>query len=253
MKFSIGCDPEFFLKEGDNYVSAHDLVPGTKHDPFPLDCGAVQADGTAVEFNIQPAYSAGEFSRNIQSVLRQIREIIPSRFSFHLYPSVQYDPVYFRRIPVYAKQLGCDPDYNANLNGKMNKIARKPGAMRTGAGHIHIGWGKDLAVYDPVHITDCCEAVKYLDQTILPSESFWCDDRKRRQLYGAPGAFRPKPYGVEYRVLSNSWLRYPRLWPWLYGAVVDSLEELARGMTPRMLTPPLQLLVEEQEPWQYHF
>jgi hypothetical protein len=253
MQFTIGCDPEFFLKEGDNYVSAHDLVPGTKYDPFPLDGGAVQADGTAVEFNILPAGSSEEFSLNISRVLQQIRELVPARFSFYFRPSVEYDPAYFRRIPVAARQLGCDPDYNANLSGKMNKITKRPGTLRTGAGHIHIGWGKDIEVYNPVHIKDCCEAVKYLDQTILPSESHWCDDRKRRTLYGAPGAFRPKNYGVEYRVLSNSWLRYPRLWPWLFESVTSSLEELARGMTPRTYVPALQLLQEETEPWQYHF
>ena len=29
----------------------------------------------------------------------------------------------------------------------------------------------------------------------------------RRELYGAPGSFRPKPYGMEYRPLSNAWLK----------------------------------------------
>ena len=32
------------------------------------------------------------------------------------------------------------------------------------------------------------------------------EDDERKLLYGRAGAFRPKPYGIEYRVLSNFWL-----------------------------------------------
>ena len=32
-------------------------------------------------------------------------------------------------------------------------------------------------------------------------------DTERRKLYGKAGAMRYKPYGVEYRTLSNAWLK----------------------------------------------
>ena len=34
----------------------------------------------------------------------------------------------------------------------------------------------------------------------------WDSDTNRMKLYGAAGACRVKPYGVEYRVPSNKWL-----------------------------------------------
>ena len=34
---------------------------------------------------------------------------------------------------------------------------------------------------------------------------------RRKELYGKAGAHRPKDYGVEYRVLSNYWLKSPEL------------------------------------------
>jgi len=38
----------------------------------------------------------------------------------------------------------------------------------------------------------------------------------RRELYGKAGAMRPKPYGWEYRVLSNYWMFEDKLVAWVY-------------------------------------
>ena len=50
------------------------------------------------------------------------------------------------------------------------------------------------------------DAIHGVISTILDNSKEAVD---RRQLYGSPGAHRPKPYGVEYRVLSNYWLKSP--------------------------------------------
>jgi hypothetical protein len=56
MEFKIGADPEFFLRDKatGKFVSAHGLIPGTKRQPMKVDKGAVQVDGMALEFNIDP-------------------------------------------------------------------------------------------------------------------------------------------------------------------------------------------------------
>lgn len=53
----------------------------------------------------------------------------------------------------------------------------------------------------------CCEIVRRLDQTLYPKSLEWDSDQTRRELYGKIGSFRPKHYGVEYRPLSNAFLR----------------------------------------------
>jgi len=208
----IGCDPEFFLKHDKfGFVSAHDLVPGTKDSPFKLEKGAVQADGTAVEFNIEPASTADEFHENIMCVLKQIRSMIDPKLKFYMYPTVQYERKYFDSLPEMPKELGCTPDYNAYNDGKANPRPNNNTTMRTGAGHIHVGWTEDVDPFDKSHMYDCIVMTKNLDKVFTHVEKVFDNDTDRRRLYGAPGAFRPKTYGVEYRVPSNAWLRYPSL------------------------------------------
>ena len=51
----VGADPEIFLGDADGgLVSAYGLIKGDKEHPFPVTNGAVQVDGMAAEFNIDP-------------------------------------------------------------------------------------------------------------------------------------------------------------------------------------------------------
>ena len=89
MTLRIGSDPEFFLKTGEEFISAHAMVPGNKVNPFPVPNGAVQVDGMALEFNIDPAVSSGEFVHNINTVLESLRGMVPLDFEF-AYESVAH-------------------------------------------------------------------------------------------------------------------------------------------------------------------
>jgi len=66
--------------------------------------------------------------------------------------------------------------------------------------------------------------IKALDAYLgLPSVLFE-KDGMRRTLYGKAGAYRPTPYGVEYRVLSNFWLTEEKYMRWVYQQVVSVTE-----------------------------
>lgn len=217
MQLKIGADPEFFCKRNGQHISAHDIVPGTKHKPHKIDRGAVQADGTAIEFNIDPATTSAEFVLNIETVLHGVRGMVPAELEFDYSPSIIYPREYFDKLPKFSKELGCDPDYNAYTGQRNAPPNGDPNnTMRTGAGHIHLGWTTGADPLDKSHMWDCCHLVKRFDEFFGSFERFWDKDNRRRQMYGAPGAFRPKSYGCEYRVLSNAWLKYPKLWPWIF-------------------------------------
>ncbi len=205
----IGTDPEVFLKDKDgNFVSAHGLIPGTKECPHPVDKGAIQVDGVALEFNTDPAKTDDEFVEYIAEVMAQMTEIYKGSrddLIIAIQPTATFDSIYFEALPEEVKLLGCTPDFNA-YTGEENTPPETTEPFRTGAGHIHIGWG-DFENGDPMHFELCRLLVRQLDASLFFSSLLWDSDNRRRTLYGKIGAFRPKPYGVEYRPLSNSYLQ----------------------------------------------
>ena len=212
LEVTIGADPELFVfdTETKKFVSAHDLVPGTKAEPLAVPRGAVQVDGVAAEFNILPAKSQKEFLANINRVRSVLELIIKDKnknYKLVGAPTAKFDKEYFDNLPHDVKILGCDPDYNAYTGG----INRKPSTdlpMRSGGGHIHVGFLHEELdnPFTLEHMRRCGELVRELDFALITASREWDFDIERKRLYGEPGSFRPKSYGVEYRPLSNAWL-----------------------------------------------
>lgn len=206
--FKIGCDPELFLidTETGKFVSAHGMIPGTKHEPHAVEYGAVQVDGMALEFNIDPVDNIKDWRRNINSVLGQLRGMVDKRYEFAFVPVANFGKEYIESQPDEAKMLGCDPDFNAWKDGEANVKPDGSMGIRTASGHIHIGWTEGQDISHPEHISACHMLVKQLDYFLGLPSVLWDKDRTRRTMYGDFGCYRPKHYGVEYRTMSNAWL-----------------------------------------------
>lgn len=235
-EFTFGADPELFLrplsetkKTEDNkvfYWSASGLVPGTKSKPFPVNGGAVQLDGMALEFNINPVKTKAGFIRRIKRVVGEARKIVePKGFGVYADPVAYFDQKHYDEQPKEAKDLGCNPDMNA-YTMKPNPTPKPPTGeiFRTGAGHIHIGWGNGFNVDDPEYIEACCHIVKHLDTCVGKPLMMVDPGYRRRELYGDVGAFRPKPFGVEYRSPSNFWLNTTELMSWVFDNTTMAIE-----------------------------
>lgn len=217
--FTFGCDPELFVKveETGEYVSAEGLIPGTKEAPHPVKFGAVQVDGMAAEFNIDAVDNFTDFNRNIQAVMNQLQAMLPKGLILDAVPAVTFSEEEFTKAPDKAKELGCQPDFNA-WTGEVNPPPNDPDNpfLRTASGHIHIGWTEGADLTDFQHIINCQDLVKQLDWFLGGWSVKMDKDPTRRKLYGKAGACRYKSYGVEYRVLSNFWItsRERRLAVW---------------------------------------
>lgn len=207
--FTFGCDPELFIKDHNGrHVSAEGLIPGTKAEPYKVNGGAVQVDGMAAEFNIDPVTTFDEFNANITRVMKTLKTMLPTGYTLDASPAVTFDADVWAASPEKAKELGCSPDFNA-WTGDVNAVPEclEAPTLRTASGHIHIGWTEDEPEDNLQHIMNCRDLVKQLDW-FLGGWSLQLDPSPtRRLLYGKAGACRYKSYGVEYRVLSNFWLK----------------------------------------------
>lgn len=189
----IGSDIEYapFNLSTSTYEPAGVLpIRGKKGRPTPLKHGGVEIDCCGVEITPKPASNADEWVENILGLKQEVETIYPSH-SLRCIPEIHFESEVLRATR-YANTMGCSEDFNAwteHQNPAPN--AQRAGTLRTFGGHVHIEGGS------PTTVVAC--------DIILGLWSAAVDKNDRRQLYGKAGAFRPKPYGVEYRVLSNFW------------------------------------------------
>jgi hypothetical protein len=227
----VGCDPEVFVKRNGVFESAYGLIKGDKKNPQKVNRGAVQVDGMALEFNIDPAYSEDEFCINVQEVLNTMKSMVPG-YEVVATPVADFPLEYLKSQPKEALELGCDPDYNA-WTGAVNPRPDGERPMRTASGHVHIGWTNKEDVNSGDHVERCRMAAQQMDFYLGLPSLFYDADVRRREMYGKAGCLRVKPYGVEYRTLSNAWLNSKELIAWVYRATQKGMQDLMDG---RMLS-----------------
>lgn len=231
-RWLLGSDPETFLTIGDSFVSAHDVIPGTKYEPFFVPHGAIQVDGVAAEFNTFPTNDVSVWVKNHQAVMSAMKPFLmqkDERLAITIQPTAWFDQDYWNSLPDEVKVLGCTPDYNAYTGGE-NDPPETELPFRTGGGHVHIGWGSGFDPSDPKHFEECRRIVRQLDATLYPASLAWDSDEERRSLYGKVGAFRPKSYGVEYRPLSNKWVGSTETLEQVFNTTMAALRDYDEGI-----------------------
>lgn len=207
---TIGCDPEVFLKRGGEVVSAIGKVGGTKANPIPVKGGTLQEDNILAEIGIDPAKDRHTFVQRVQGVLGILKE--RTGCDLDIASSHTFTKEWLLKQGGNALAFGCDRDYNI-YTGSANP--RPPGRtlVRGAGGHVHIG----------VSSADIPSLIKTLDLYLAVPAVIMDPDTERRKVYGKAGCYRKKPYGVEYRTLSNFWLRDKELMEWLYDRTIRAV------------------------------
>lgn len=209
----LATDSEIFLYDGTRIVSAIGKL-GTKT----IGEVSIEEDNILAEFQTEPTENRAVFIRRVNAGIQAIKD--ESGMDVKIQASHTFTKEYLKGLPPKAYVFGC----NIDMNAYTDKSNPKPNAytnQRTSGGHLHIDVpGKRMSERRT-------KLVKLLDLYLgVPSVLLDSDGAKRRRMYGKAGSYRDKSYGIEYRVLSNFWLRSDKLIGWVFDqtaiAVSDS-------------------------------
>lgn len=213
--YTIGTDPELMLTKNGRYVSAIPYTNGTKDSPELLPSGgSVSYDNVNLEFNTLPALTHPEFIWNVGTVLKDLKAYLPDDVKMAFVSSANFPRKELKHKD--AKEFGCSPDYNA-WSGTVNRMPRKAArsTFRSAGAHIHVRHIKESGHFGfLLHEMGKQRTVFAMDITLgMASTVLDYNEASiaRKKLYGKAGCYRATEGGVEYRTLSNYWIKSPNL------------------------------------------
>lgn len=220
---TLGTDPEMFLNKDGKTISAIGKIGGSKSDPLPIsDKGHfIQEDNVAIEYNIPPCSTIEEWVDN-NNFVKDYLDVVAAGIGCTLDISASAVLDDDQLDCDEAKLAGCEPDFNiwkecVNIPPDLSATN-----MRSAGGHISVGW-------DNVTEETQYDMVKAMDATLGLKSLFLDKDEKRKELYGKAGCFRFRDYGIEYRPLSNFWIKTDESLKWAWNTTMEAIELVNSG------------------------
>jgi hypothetical protein len=226
---TFGCDPEIFLKDkntnkiiGSEKIIPKDGIP--MYESAPNSKCKIVRDGIQVEIqhdsNTCRQSTSGYVRDGIQALDRFLKKNHPEvKICFS--EVVKVSKKEMDSLSPESKEFGCKPSFNYYLRGGISPITVNPGIYRyrSAGGHVHLGYNEQSTIKPdriiPVMDVLLGNTCVMLDRNPLNVE--------RRKVYGRAGEYRVPKYGIEYRTLSNFWIKYPQLHSMVFGLARMSL------------------------------
>jgi len=218
----FGADPEIFLRSkktgriiGSELVIPQEGIQVNSNEGLTYR-GKIVRDGVQVELQPYPASCRQTFSHNVKQLLLKLEEVATAANCELCYDTVvTMEEKELARLSPKSRVLGCQPSENIYGPSPIGVPSDYP--VRSAGGHIHLGYPRTSEHTSGTHavlntrpverliaLMDICVGIPgvILDRSERAAE--------RRQVYGRAGEHRLQPHGIEYRTLSNFWLRaYP--------------------------------------------
>lgn len=235
----MGCDPELFFEREGRIIGAEKVVPeagistkGSAPEGFGKDRHFV-LDGVQIEMNPNAhpcrANLTNEFRVAFKALKKHLQEMTGVTASFR--SVIEVDKIELDSLSEKSRILGCAPSNNIYDSKARVNVNPKTYRKRSAGGHIHVGltaapWYKG---YD--HLMKVREELVPLMDVLVGLPSVLVDRdplaAERRKVYGRAGEHRLPAHGVEYRTLSNFWIRSNQLMSMVMGLTRLAVSVLA--------------------------
>ena len=223
MKFTIGSDPEIFVKDkqSQKIETISGILGGNKENPLDIGMGcAVQEDNILAEFNIPPVRDKESFIKYIEFCKDYISTMAAANGLELHYSSSEI--VEDNILDENSKEFGCSPSINVitqTINAiKIEDVPEELKLLRTSGFHIHFG-NENLTEEQAIRLVMCFELM-----CSIPLNKYDNDKFHRRQFYGMFGDCRIKDYGVECRSLGGYFLKDEETLSMVWECIENTIE-----------------------------
>jgi Phage phiEco32-like COOH.NH2 ligase-type 2 len=225
-KIYIGCDPELFVQSGDSIVASESIIS----KPVQSAGGTIIRDGVQIELNPSATYCREIMINNIRACLRKLIDLVRAKSGYKLSfdTTVEIDKKDYDKMSFDTKMFGCKPSFNLDKS-KPEVMLLDPSKylLRSAGGHLHLGQSEPEDTETLGILQNVKRIVPVLDAVL--GNTFVLLDRsegniERRKHYGRAGEHRLPKYGIEYRTLSNYWLRAPVLTSLAFGLARQAVD-----------------------------
>jgi len=237
----LGCDPEMFFEKGGQIIGSERVLDGMQKSCEESDyLNYVVIDGVQLELNPPASYCREVLGSVIADTFAALVERLElfDGVSLNFEGVVHVPLAELESLSPRARELGCQPSFNIyKPKAAVDvKVARN---MRSAAGHIHLGFTN--SIFNPgVTPHDHRPRLVPILDVVLGNTCVLLDRNplaaRRREVYGRAGEFRLPKYGLEYRTLSNFWLRSYQLF-----SLVMGLARMSVGILQTTLETKLDL------------
>ena len=219
----FGSDPELF------YEINGVMVPSTQ--VIINDTELVTKDGFQVELHPHKTHCRQLGASFIGRCLKEaslLGKMVGAKLSFKL--AYRVDDKVWKKTNKATKMFGCHPTENAQEKNP-KRVTGLREKFRAGGGHIHLGGLTEKEKRNLPTIIKIMDIVVGNTLVLLDRDKA---NITRRKNYGRAGEYRPKPYGLEYRVPSNFWLKHYVLWSLASGQMRNAIAYYRLGLTDEL-------------------